>query len=74
MQHNWSELQRRGFGEHHLLLLQQLLESNRNGSWQVHVHDGRVTQVDMRILSPPVAPAVAQLEMVLAKLEENGHD
>ena len=61
----WTELQKRGFGVHHLRLLHSLLATARRGSWTVHVNDGKIQQVDARLLCPPSPSAVDELEAAL---------
>jgi len=61
----WDDLQRHGFCAHHLQMLHTLLMLGRNGSWQVHVAQGKVTQVDLRLLAPPNALAVGEVEAAL---------
>ena len=49
----WEDLQRRGFGAEHLRLLHALLASTRNGQWSVHCVGGRVSSIDLRVVTPP---------------------
>ena len=71
----WEDLQRRGFGAAHLRLLHALLVSTRNGQWSVHCVDGRVRQVDLRVVSPPHTGEMARWEAwvveALAEREES---
>jgi hypothetical protein len=66
----WQDLERKGFTAAHLKLLHTLLMSGKNGSWAVHVHGGRIGQVDLRLLSPSHPAEMSRLDTMLVELQD----
>ena len=71
-EHVWAELRKRGFALEHIQMLYRLLTSARRGSWTIHCSEGKVQQVDVRLLASPHPAALAELEAVLTDGPDGG--